>query len=414
MAKVDIEIEVSQRKSDFICCCCGKVLKTSSFYSSNSKSSITRIDKKGISRMIICKTCAQEIFNFLLKINKNRKNTLLAFCAAFDIYYDEEIADRIERDNTDDYLNTYMDFLKNSPTIKERSFIDSYNEKIPEASSDKKQEEGELNPEDEANLREIYSTFHYDPFEKEPLLEPKKLYRDLVTMIDPAMVDDLVRQRAAIEIVRSFARIDKWTETINELSKDPQTMAKKSKEIKTLIETKNKETDMVTKFSKDHGFAERYANAKSRGTGTLSAAIRDMEEFDFDDGKVNLYDIETSKSMQQAADISTAAIMKQLNLSEADYIVMLKTQRERMVQLQTELDRTREELRLVYSSVTKQEILKELATSLLQKGMKEDEVYKAILSEINFDENKLKNAQKLSLFLKADSSSKKKRGEDKR
>lgn len=405
MGKIDIGTELGKKKKELICCCCGEVLKYQDFYPSNSKASLTRMDEKGNSRMIICKSCAQTIFSYLLKIYRTKVKALFYFCLTFDCYYNEGVAKNIDKKDTDNFLSAYLQYITTSDSYKDRGFIDSYKEAVSVLSSEisdtpsKGTEEEKLDLEDEKNLREIISLFHYDPFSKEPIEVRKKLYRDLVTMIDPAMVDDLVRQRAAIEIVRSFARIDAWTETINELSNDPQKMVKNSKEIKALIEAKNKETDMVTKFSKDHGFAERYATAKSRGTGTLSATIRDMEDFDFDDGKVNLYDIKTSASMQQAADISAAAIMKQLNLNEADYIDLLKTQREKLVETQQELERTKEELRLVYVEIKKQELLKELATQLKKKGMSKEEIYKAILAEIHFNEKEIKKDKKLDQFL---------------
>lgn len=201
-------------------------------------------------------------------------------------------------------------------------------------------------------------------------------------MSDPAMSNDLVKQRAAIEIVRTFSRIDRWTDAINELSSDPQTMLQNNRDIKVLIDAKAKETDMITKFSKDHGFAERYATAKSKGAGTLTATIRDMEEFDYDDGKVNFFDIKTSKSISQAAEISSASILKQLNLSEADYVDMLKRQKEKLEELYKENDRLKEENRLIYKQITKQELLEELSEELKKKGMDKDEINNVIMSEI--------------------------------
>lgn len=389
---IDINAEAMKKHDTLACIFCGAELKsTTNYYPSASRNAIARADSKGVTRMLICKTCTQQLFEILVKLMKTRKRALLVFCSSMDIYYKDEIADGIQANSSKEYIEQYFSILESKKEYSGLTFLNSFNEKhnIYDDSTEGS-DKVTLDKEDQKNRREIFSLFHYDPFEKEPITLRKKLYRDLVTMVDPAMVDDLVRQRAAIEIVRSFARIDEWTEIINEYTKDPQKMVKNAKDIKMLIDTKNKEVDMVTKFSKDHGFAERYALAKSRGAGTLSATIRDMEEYDYDDGKVNLYDIQTSATMQQAADISAQAIMKQLNLSEADYITMLKTQREALVEAQQELARVKEELRLVYKQITKQELLKELVQELKNKGMARDEIAKSILAEINYNDKEIK------------------------
>lgn len=391
----DLNDGIKSLNESLHCVCCKGILKTSSFYVSNSKNAMTRMDKSGTPRMIICKSCCQKIFDHFYSIYKSVDKAIYNFCISFDVYYNSTFANDIAMADIPSMISVY--FRRYSLDGKSnRTFADSdifVKKKKKAESSDVDENDDSLTEEDLKNRREILATFHYDPFEKELPEDKKKLYRNLVTMIDQTMSEDLVRQRAAIEIVRTFARIDKWTEAINEMSADPQTMLQNSKDIKTLIDAKTKETDMVTKFSKDHGFAERYAMAKSKGAGTLGAAMRDMEEFHFDDGKVNLFDIKTSKSILQAAQISTEAMMKQLSLSEADYVDMLKKQREEVTRLNQENDRLKETNRLIYKQITKQELLKELLTDLRQKGLGEEEVASLVAAEIHYDDNVIKTQQ---------------------
>lgn len=393
MPRVNINEKLVVKNSELSCLFCGGIYKASTgFYPSSSRNSMLRADDKGITRLIICKDCAQNFFNYLHKIFRKLDRTIFNFCAALDVYYDPEAVKQIQTQKVDSekVIDEYFKRIKSSTASRDKTFADSKGFAIEEdKESIHANYENGLTESDLANRREILSVFHRDPFEDMPIEVRKQLYQDLITMVDPAMADDLVRQRAAIEIVRSFYRVSDIQRSINELSKDPQSSVRNAKEIKALTEIKTKETDMITKFSKDHGFAERYATAKSRGAGTLSATIRDMEDYDYDDGKINAYDIKTSATMQQAADISTQAIMKQLSLSEADYVDMLKQQRERLVRLEQDNMRYREELRLVYKQIVKQDLLKELATELAQKGMSTDEVFASIMSEIHFDEKTL-------------------------
>lgn len=408
----NLQEAINEKRARLSCAFCGKSLEAKYFPYSPSRSALNRGDDSGVTRLQICKTCAQKFYDYMMNIYGNHEQALFEFCVAFNVYYDDKAVSAALEAPKESRMTAYFAEIRPKQKMG-KTFADNVRQLLDGngmvIGSKKHAEEG-LSDEDLKNRREILTVFHYDPFEKETVENKKKLYRDLVTMADPAMVDDLVRQRAAIEIVRSFARIDDWTETINSLSKDPQQMIANAKEIKSLIETKNKETDMVTKFSKDHGFAERYASAKSRGAGTLGATMRDMEEYDYDDGKVNLYDIKTSATMQQAADISTAAIMKQLALSEADYVDLLKQQREKLVETENELMRTKEELRLVYKQVTKQDLLRELATDLMAKGLDKDEVAAAILAEIHYDDGAIKKRQKeLAEFMGASNSKKTKK-----
>lgn len=394
MAKVKTPEEwlngiVKKQHMEMECVLCGEVMKYNNFYLSGSKNAIARTDATGKVRMIACKSCAQKLFEFFLNMYKKTDKALFQFCAALDVYYDPDIIKNMTVSDMPSFVSIYCDKISKGKSII-YGFGDSPALFAPQENTSGDSTNDGLSEEDIKNRMDILSNFHYDPFENESLSERKKLYRNLCTMSDPAMVNDLVKQRAAIEIVRTFARIDRWTDAINELSADPQTMLQNNRDIKTLIDAKAKETDMITKFSKDHGFAERYATAKSKGAGTISATIRDMEEFDYDDGKVNFFDIKTSESMSQAAEISAGAIFKQLSLSEADYVDMLKRQKQIVEDLYKENDRLKEENRMIYKQITKQELLKELAQELKEKGMGKDEIAGLVMSEIKLTKDNFK------------------------
>lgn len=271
-----------------------------------------------------------------------------------------------------------------SASLNEDAIINKY-------STSSNSDDYELSDEDLKNRREVLAFFHFDPFENETIHDQKQLYRDLVSMCDPAMAEDLPKQRGAISLVRSYLRVDRLMEAIQSLSSDPDKMVSNAKELKTLTEMLTREQAIVASNVKDYGFAEKYATAKSRGAGTLTAVVRDIELFDYDDGKVNRYDIATSESMQQAADISSAAIMKQISLSEADYAEMLKEQREKLSELYKECARLKEENRLIYKQITKQELLKELAIELEAKGLGRREVQAMVMAEIMKDDENFKS-----------------------
>ena len=232
----------------------------------------------------------------------------------------------------------------------------------------------EMSEQGRKDRQEIIEKFHYDPFDKEPAKDRGRLYADLITLYDDAMATDLVRQRAAIEIVKSFYRIDVIGQTIQELQATPQSMVDNAKVLKELIDQKSKETKMVTDFSKDHGFAERYQTAKAKGAGTLSSIVRDGFENHFDKLAVNRFDIETSNAMQQVADISAQSMFNQIQLTGEDYRKMIEDQAELIRNLTSKVEELSEANRLLREKEVKQELLDEYIEDLKEKGITDEEV----------------------------------------
>ena len=399
MAKIDIAAALGKSNSSLHCVFCKQDKKTSDFYVSHSNHAMLRIGTDKKPHSILCKDCTQALYEYFFRLFKSKQKALYQVCAALDLFYSDELFEIVQDSDMalfiDRYMTAYFTQYRDAP----KTFIDTFKDKKLETDKIKttkieRPKDDEFTEEDLKNRREVISIFHYDPFENEEPAVRKKLTLQLCTMCDDSLREDLIRQRAALEIVRSFARIDEWTATIDAITKDPKKMQTQAKDLKVLIETKQKEMAQVSQMCKDNQFSSHYASQKSRGGGTLGGIMRDMEDFNYDDGKVNMYDIRTSESIQQIADTSFQAIMKQLKLNEADYIDMVKRQREENTQLRDELMKTKEALRLVYRQLSKEELLKELGTELIKKGLTEAEVTQAILDEVHYDDELIKKAKR--------------------
>ena len=205
-----------------------------------------------------------------------------------------------------------------------------------------------------------------------------------MTLASDDIAEDLVKQKAALEIVRSFNRINKINDALIELQATTDSMTNNTDTIKALMEQKNKETSTVLALSKDNGFTEKYASSKTKGSGTLSAIVRDMEEHGYDPGIANKFDIETEKAMQQVADISATAMFKQLSFTETDYASMVREQGEYIREMQDTMARQAEELRLLKEKQLKQEILEEYKRELEIKGLDHDEIEALVRKELDY------------------------------
>lgn len=109
---------------------------------------------------------------------------------------------------------------------------------------------------------------------------------------------------------------------------DVQNMEKNIATIKNLEVTKNKITASVLNLAKDNGISLKHSVNASKGENTWTGKVRKMKEMNLAEAETNLYDIEYSDGLKQVAEISDAAIIKQIRLDENDYNDMIIQQRE--------------------------------------------------------------------------------------
>ena len=109
---------------------------------------------------------------------------------------------------------------------------------------------------------------------------------------------------------------------------DIKNMERNISTIKNLEDTKSKITSSVLNLAKDNGISLKHSVNSSKGENTWTGKVRKMKEMNLADAETNLYNIEYSSGLQQVAEISDAAIIKQIRLDENDYNDMIIQQRE--------------------------------------------------------------------------------------
>ena len=275
----------------------------------------------------------------------------------------------------------YLEVIFQKEQYKNKTFYDQLDRASFVKASMLKESEETLTEDDKQNRSDIKKAFGYDPFENKPVDQRPMLYRSLSQMIDPTLNNDLVRQRAAIEIVTNYEEIDRLDAAIAKLSMTPDDLVQHSEQLKVLRGMKTDVNRNISTLCKDHGLSAKYANSKSKGAGTLSAIIRDMEETNYDAGKVNLYDIETSDSMQQCSDISAKSIMSQLKLSDSDYAQMVEEQALVVRKEIAKRKEAEEALRLCKEKLRKQELIAELIKEYKKRGIPSEEIEELLAPE---------------------------------
>lgn len=384
------------------CSCCGKLLPIENFHRSYSYANLGRADEISQFHQALCKDCSQKLFFFFYYHvhNKDEMAAIEHWCCATNTYWDKDfyIEARKAYDNNftsnciiPDYIAaigrkqkgmglTYWD----SPTIKNRVFTE--NETLKDVNNNVV---GEFKAplswsKEEVKLRKkIINTLRYDPFSLYPEEEARNMYYDLDLMIDETMSEDLLKLKAAVEIVCGLHEIERLRQRQMELEQSEASEA----EIKAVVARRNSELQQITKFAQDNGFSERYATKKAKGAGTLTGIMNEMKEKMYEDSLVNYYDVVTCKELQHVADMSFEAIFKQIGLSDGECWEMLHKQTERLRKLTEELRETQEELRKARIQNKK--------TELLYKARK----HKAELEEEDIEEEIIENEEDIDIEL---------------
>ena len=337
----------------YVCSCCGLPKTIDNFYTVYDMGCNSRIDKNGSYHMHICKECCQKMFayNYSVLSGKDVEKAVQFMCAQLNLYWNPDML-YIARKEFDDsgrrgtLIGTYISVVNRE--VPGNTFMDSpfltaeqngegriYTmQALPEDTYD-------WSKEDYDNKRLVIKMCGYDPFKGEEENDRKILYKDLLSILTDGMENDYIKLQAGINIVYSFFKIRKMTEQQTKLEREGAPLA----EQKALSDLKAKELAAVSTYAKDNGMSERYQNAKSKGELTLTGMMRAMNEKKYEDDIVNRYDIETSSTIQQAAEASFKAIMGQLSLSDAEVWKLTQDQYAELVSLRREKAKLEEDLR---------------------------------------------------------------------
>lgn len=205
------------------------------------------------------------------------------------VYEDEKTAESIMEGREDQ--DTYRDFLKNKADVKR--------------------------------------LLSYDPFEKESIEDQPFLYSQLLGLLDASedANDDMMRTASCISIVRNFLQQSKIDDSIAKIIMDPKGLEKNSGTIKSLQDSKAKITGMIKDLAAESCISLKNNKNAKKGENSWTGKIKRIKDMALRDGEVNGFDVNTAKGMQQVADASAKAIIKQLKLDESEYSDMLAEQR---------------------------------------------------------------------------------------
>lgn len=337
------------------CTCCGeKEKKPKNFYTSYNPI------HKQTKRLHICKNCIEIEFQKYLTKYGDAKLATYYVCKKFDIFFSSKayegaynhskssgwslLASYMKQINSFRNANSYGICFDDSIDFLDRIII-SEDEKQLENEKKPRKTKLSLSDEDKINKADIIRLLKYDPFIEEPDDIKAFLYNKLIDFLDEDTLNDSFKLPIVIEIVKGFGQAERINRALSVM--DIVNDASCVDDVKKLSSTKTDLLKSILSMAKDNGISENYSNNKSKGAGTLSGMIKELQEKGIRSAEINLYDIETCEGMKQVADISNRSILEQLMLNENDYVDMIKEQRKLIQEYREKAEKFEEESRIL-------------------------------------------------------------------
>ncbi len=194
------------------------------------------------------------------------------------------------------------------------------------------------------NKKDVIRLLGYDPFESEALSDQPFLYSQLIGLMDMGgdENDDMMRNSSCITIVRGFLQSAKIDNAIVALMRDSANVERNSPTIKSLQDSKQKITSMITNLAAESCISLKNNKNSKKGENTWTGKIKKIKDMNLRAGLVNGFDIQTCKAMQQVQEISDASIFKQLELDDSEWSDMVAEMRVDNTNLRRERDTYKE------------------------------------------------------------------------
>jgi len=321
------------------------------------------------------KTQERIFFEELLKkYNNDYQKSIFEYCFLKNIAYSEKIFKKLydsER-SWSKFPEIYIDTVKEDVRYKNKTFFSQINMDAFEKIYSEKLYVNSLSEEDRKNRQIVIEVFSYDPFVTEPEIDKPQLYRDLAGLSSESMRKDVAKQKAAISIVRSYGNIEKYQRKVAELTASGQLDEDTQKAMDQYLTLISKIQTNINQTAEKNNFTVK--GIGSNGRGMLSDVLAQIDERGIDEGVTNFYDISTSKSIEEIANISMKAQMNQVSLSKTDYVDILNEQCSLVVKAQKIAKEAQEALRLAKYKIKKQELIDELEEDYRKKGISEEEI----------------------------------------
>jgi len=316
----------------------------------------------------------KEYHDLLAKNDNNYERTWFEYCYIHNIpYIDKVVQSFLDTPNPQilDFPRIYLKKVKQTK-YRDLTFFDQLRQKNFERIYSEDESIALLDEETQKNRLAIIDIIGYDCFKDDDIKDKPQLYRDLSSMLTEGMRKDVPRAKAALSIVRNYNNMNKYQKSIDAILKSGNIDEETQKQLDQYMKIQKTLQDSINTTAEKNNFTAKGGVTSARSS--LSEVINQIEEKGIDEGITNFYDIATSKSIQEVANISLEAILKQIKLSKTDYVEILTEQCKMVHEAQDKSRKALEAARLAKEKLAKQQLIDELEHDYRKKGITEDEI----------------------------------------
>lgn len=222
-------------------------------------------------------------------------------------------------------------------------------EKEEEIQRDRKERQKELAIEYKKNREDVIKLYHYDPFEYEAEEDKPIMYAQVSNMCNTSdeSEDDVIKLNSIISIVKLSVQVEKNNREISRLQNEALNDRNISA-IKSLTSVNKDMNNSIINLAKESKLSKGSSGTSTKGTNTWTGKVKILKEMKLREEEVNAFEVETCKGMQQVAELSDAAIIKQIGLDENDYSDMLIEQRNLITKIRKDKNLAEERMRILY------------------------------------------------------------------
>ena len=316
---------------------CGSILDTArNFYVSFSAVN------KHSQRMSICKNCLNGLIVEYIGECQDIKVAIYKTCRIVGTYFTEELFNQAygavgynsSLGIVENGLEIWKEYIKNANSLKQnsgKSFDNGQqlNLEVKEEIEDiKVMDEDALEKELEfqRNKADIIKMLGYYPFEGED--KQDLLCGQLITFLgDEDVKDDAIKLNAIISIIRTQRTVDILTKSLSDKTRDLLKLDDNLGSIKQMSAIQKELSKAILDTAKDNKLTDLWSGKKTAGANSLTGTLYKLRQINLDDAQVNLFDIRTSKGMEQVAKQSAKGILDNLNWGDDTSMEMIKEQR---------------------------------------------------------------------------------------
>lgn len=294
----------------------------------------------------ICKECVANLFDKISSTYDSDKIACIMICHYLDYPFYHYIYDQICSSNLTFGLGLYIRRMNNIQN-KNKTFLNTIvsGELLKSDDVIKEEREDKWTISDIKNKNFVIKSIGYDCFDDSSYSDSdrKYLFNTLSGYLVDDVLDDPHRMQSAIRMVKTMLQSSKIDNLINEKldSDDP------AGNLSALTESKGKLDRTINQVASDNGFSLKNGNKSLQSSNTLTGIMKEMIENDFQDIKINSFDVKMSAAFKHISDISNKSIIDQLNFQDDDYARIVAVQREKIQKYENDLASEQEKNRLL-------------------------------------------------------------------